>query len=99
MSRTAWSLLAAINMLGIGHHFDHAFRHHLVGWPFADQFTGFTVALLFYVVVVIGILLTRRGVVGPGFWSILAAVSFVFMVGSHFGPVAEDPISNYVPEY
>jgi hypothetical protein len=75
------------------------FRHHSVGWPFSAHVTGFSVALLFYVVILIGVLLTRRGLLGPGFWAVIAAVGFVYAFGSHFGPFAADPPSNYAIEY
>jgi hypothetical protein len=99
MNRIIWGFVVTTTIFSIGHHLDHAFRHHKVGWPFSDHFTGFSVALLFYVGILIGVILTRRGLIGPGFWSILAAVGFVYIVGSHYGPVAEDPPSFYSAEY
>src|SRR3954466_15675595 len=98
MDRVVWTLVWVNLVLSAGHHVDHALRHH-VGWPLSPHVTPFTHALAVYVFIIVGAVLSRRGRGGPGYWSILAVVGFVFIVGTHFGPYAEDPVSKVMSEH
>ena len=98
MDRTIWILVVLNTILTFGHHVDHVVRHR-VGWPLDDHVTAFTFSLGFYVLIGVGVVLTRRGVVGPGFWSLLAASGFLFIGLLHFSPIAIDPIDMIVHDY
>jgi hypothetical protein len=98
MNRKVWILVVFNTIFSLGHHVDHAVRHH-IGWPLSHEVTPFTHALGIYVFILVGTILTRRGVVGPGYWSILAMIGIVFIVGTHFGPLAEDPVSAVMSEH
>lgn len=98
MNRTIWILVVLTTMFSLGHHVDHALRHH-AGWPVENRVTPFTLALGIYVAIAIGTVLSRRGIVGPGFWSILAAIGVAFITLTHFGPFAEDPPARFASEY
>ena len=98
MNRAIWTLVVLNTIFSLGHHVDHALRHH-AGWPVESKVTPFTWFLGIYVAIAIGTVLSRRGMVGPGFWSILAAIGFVGITFTHFGPVAEDPPALFASEY
>ena len=98
MDRTIWRLVVLITICSIGHHVDHALRHH-AGWPLTDHVTPYTYALGAYVLVIAGSILTRRGVVGPGYWSLFALGGALFIGLTHYGPGAEDPPSAFAAQY
>jgi hypothetical protein len=98
MDRIIWSFVGSTTVLSIGHHIDHALRHKM-GWPLVHEVTPFTYALGFYVAIAIGAPLSTRGVVGPGFWAIVAMIGLAFLVPSHYGPIAEDPTSMFASAY
>lgn len=98
MNRAIWILVVLTTIFSLGHHVDHALRGH-AGWPVQDRVTPFTLFLGIYVAIAIGALLSRRGTVGPGFWSILAAIGFAGITLTHFGPVADDPPARFASEY
>jgi hypothetical protein len=98
MDRIVWSLVALTTIFSVGHHIDHASRH-LIGWPLNDHVTPFSYGLGFYVLIIVGSILSRRGVIGPGFWAILAGVGLLFIGGSHYGPFANDPPSTFAAAY
>ena len=98
MDKTIWRLVVLITICSIGHHVDHALRHR-AGWPLTDHVTPYTYALGAYVAVIIGSILTRRGVVGPGYWSLLALAGALFIGLTHYGPAAEDPPSAFAAQY
>ena len=98
MNKTIWGLVGLNTLLGIGHHIDHTLRGN-VGWPLTDQVNGYTGAFSTYIVVVVGAILTRRRVVGPGFWAIVSAVVCVYVTVVHFAPHSPDPVSMYASAY
>lgn len=98
MNRKIWTLVVLTVILSVGHHVDHALRHH-AGWPVESQVTPFTYFLGIYVAIAIGTILSHRGTVGPGFWAILAAIGFLGITLTHFGSVAEDPPSLFASAY
>lgn len=99
MDRRLWLLVAATTALGLGHHVDHLIRGNHVGWPVIAEVTPFTWSLGFYPVILLGVVLSHRGVAGPGFWALLTAAGFFFVGLSHFGPVAAEPPADIVGAY
>jgi hypothetical protein len=98
VDRIIWSLAASTAILSFGHHVDHALRHK-IGWPLSHHVTPFTYALGIYVAIGVGAVLSKCGVVGPGYWAILALIGIVFVVGTHYGPFADDPPSTFAAAY
>lgn len=90
---TLWWLIALCTVLGLGHHVDHVLRD-ATGWPFPGHgINPFTYSLLVYPVIGVLVVLTLRGVAGPGSWSVLMGLGAVFIAAVHFGPIADDTIS------
>lgn len=98
MNRTVWTFVVLNTIGGIGHHIDHTFRGH-VGWPLIADVNGYTITLLIYVAILIGAILSRRDVVGPGFWAIFSAAGFVYTLLVHFVPASPDPPMRYAHDY
>jgi hypothetical protein len=98
MDRTIWTLVVLNTIGGIGHHVDHTFRHN-VGWPLNSHVNGYTITMLIYVVILIGAVLSRRGVVGPGFWAILCGGGLIYTALVHFVPGSPDPPGAYASQY
>ena len=93
--RLTW-LAAAMSL---GHHLDHLIRGNAVGWPVTDQVNAFTISLIVYPIIIIGLLLYRAGRVGPGFWALVSGGGAVFVGAVHFGPAAVDPPELILDHY
>jgi hypothetical protein len=93
--RLTW-LAAAMSL---GHHLDHLIRHNAVGWPLTDQVNAFTLSLIVYPVIAIGLLLYRAGRVGPGFWALVSGGGAIFVSVVHFGPAAVEPPELILDHY
>lgn len=105
MSLIAWIAL----VLGTLHFADHAIRGYLVvhhgldaawnhsGWPFQPRFTPFTGSLIVvYGLLGVGVVLTARRRVGPGYWLVTAVVLSAVVVWAHaLGSQAETPSVIY----
>lgn len=98
MTRTGWTFVVLNTLGGIGHHVDHTLRHN-VGWPLNQHVNGYTITLLIYVVILIGVVYTRRGVLGTGFWLVMCIGGFVYTAGVHFLPGSPDPPAHYAALY
>ena len=85
--RLTW-LAAAMSL---GHHLDHLIRGNAVGWPVTEEVNAFTISLVVYPIIIIGLLLYRTGRVGPGFWALVSGGGAVFVSAVHFGPAAVEP--------
>ena len=83
------TLLAAA--MSLGHHLDHVIRGNAIGWPLTPDVNAFTISLGIYPVLATGLLLTWRGLVGPGFWALLSGGGAAFVSAVHFGPLAVEP--------
>jgi len=92
LTRTSYALIAAATLLSLVHHVDHVLRE-LTGWPVEGGATQFTYSLAVYPVIAVGLLLSRRGRLGPGFWTLLPAGGALFVVAVHVGPDAADTVS------
>ena len=97
MDRTIWTFVVLNTIGGLGHHVDHTLRHK-VGWPLTHDVNGYTITWLIYVVILIGAILTRRGVAGPFFWGFISAGGFVYTLVIHFA-VNIDPPAQYAAQY
>ena len=98
MDRIIWTGVALNTIGGLGHHIDHIFRRR-AGWPLIDEVNGWTITLLIYVVIFIGVILSRRKVVGAGFWALVSGLGFVYTTVIHFIPGSPDPPAEYVADY
>ena len=93
--RLTW-LAAAMSL---GHHLDHLIRGNAVGWPVTEEVNAFTISLVVYPIIIIGLLLYRAGRVGPGFWALVSGGGAVFVSAVHFGPAAVEPPELILDHY
>lgn len=84
MTRRLWALTAWATLLALGHHVDHLLRGH-TGWPLTSEVNPFTLSLLVYPAIALGVVLTLRRVVGPRFWAALAGGGAIFVLAVHLG--------------
>lgn len=90
VDRTLWSLIAASTVLSAGHHVDHILRD-ATGWPAPGRdVTPFTYSLGVYVAIALLVVLSLRGVTGPGAWAVLTGAGVLFVAAVHLGPAADD---------
>lgn len=75
----ALTFLAAF--MALGHHVDHVIRGNNVGWPITDEVNAFTYSLVIYPLILVGLLLFRFHLVGPGFWDALAFGWLLALIG------------------
>ena len=85
--------------MSLGHHLDHLIRHNAVGWPLTGQLNAFTISLVVYPVIAAGLLASRAGRVGPGFWALVSGGGAVFVGAVHFGPAAVEPPQLILDHY
>ena len=93
--RLTWLALA----LSLGHHLDHLIRGNAVGWPVTEEVNAFTISLVVYPIIIIGLVLYRAGRVGPGFWALVSGGGAVFVAAVHFGPAAVEPPELILDHY
>lgn len=98
LTGTAYRLIILITLLSVAHHVDHVLRD-VTGWPFDPEFNAFSGSLFVYPVIALGIILARRGRIGPGFWIFLAGAGAVFILVIHVGPVAPDSVTKIPDQY
>jgi hypothetical protein len=98
LTAVGYRLVLAIAVLSLAHHIDHVLRG-VTGWPFAGGFNAFSGSLFVYPVIALGMVLARRGLVGPGFWVFLAGGGAVFILVVHVGPAAGDDIARIPNQY
>ncbi len=94
-----YGLIYAALVLAIGHHVDHVIRGNQVGWPVTGEINAFTYSLGIYPAIITGLLLYRRGIVGPGFWIFLSGGGAAFLAAIHFGPWAIEPPQDIIGPY
>ena len=85
--------------MSLGHHLDHLIRGNAVGWPLTEEVNAFTISLIVYPVIAIGLLLYRAGRVGPGFWALVSGGGAASVSAVHFGPAAVEPPRLIVGHY
>lgn len=98
LTSTGWRFVVVITGLSIAHHIDHVIRG-MTGWPIEGPFNPFSASLFVYPVIALGVLLSARQRVGPGFWSLLAGGGAVFLLVVHVGPAAGDAITDIPEQY
>ncbi len=96
--RTALAVHLGALATGLLHHLDHVIRHD-VGWPLENQANGFTYSLAVYPIVAFGFWRTARGHSMRGYWMGVAIVGIVFVVATHAGPFAPDPVAHVYSFY
>lgn len=82
----------------MAHHVDHVFRD-VTGWPFEGGVNPFTMSLVVYPLIVVGLLLSRSGRAGPRFWVSLAGGGALFILAIHVGPAAGDSVEDIPAQY
>lgn len=98
LTSAGYRLVAVITTLSVLHHVDHLLRG-VTGWPIEGSFNPFSGSLFVYPVIALGVYLSARGVVGPGFWSALAGGAMVFLLVVHVGPAAGDSLADIPRHY
>ena len=98
MTPTGFRLVLLITGLSVAHHVDHVLRG-VTGWPLDGGFNPFSASLLVYPVIGAGLLLARRGRVGPRFWVALAGGGALFILAVHVGPAAGDSVTTIPEQY
>ncbi len=85
-------LILVIAWLNGAHTLDHVVRGDF-HWPLDGQSFGFVIIIgVIYLVIGMGLRLSRRGVVGPGFWTIAGCGGLAFGWLSHFSPFTDQPL-------
>jgi pilus assembly protein TadC len=92
MTRTLYRLIYLAVALSLVHHVDHVLRG-VTGWPLTGEVNPFTYSLLIYPVIAVGLVLSRRGLLGPLAWAAFSAGGAVFLTVVHVGPVAGDAVT------
>ena len=93
LTSTGYGLVLAITALSLAHHVDHVVRD-VTGWPLDDGFNAFSASLFVYPVIVVGLVLSARRMVGAPFWMVLAGGGALFVAAVHVGPAAGDAVST-----
>jgi hypothetical protein len=93
LTPTGYRLVLVITALSIAHHLDHVVRD-VTGWPVEGGFNPFSASLFVYPVIVAGLVLSRRHLLGARFWAVLAGGAAVFILAVHVGPAAGDSVTT-----
>ncbi|WP_235019658.1 MULTISPECIES: hypothetical protein [Natrialba] len=99
VDRRLYALLGLATILGVGHHVDHVVRGNHVGWPLIPEVTGFTVSLLIYPLIAVGLYLTLTERVGAGYWAAVITPAVLYVTAAHFGPWALEPPADVIGPY
>lgn len=98
LTATGYRLVLPITVLSAAHHVDHVLRG-VTGWPLGAGFNAFSASLFVYPVILAGVLLSRRHVVGARFWAVLAGGAALFVLAVHVGPAAADSVRTIPDQY
>lgn len=98
LTPVGYRYVGIITLLSVAHHIDHVIRD-VTGWPFGGGFNAFSASLFVYPVIAAGVVLSRRGGAGPGFWTVLAGGAAVFLLVIHLGPAAGDDAVDIPSQY
>lgn len=92
VDRSLVRLILAIAWLNGVHTLDHVIRGDF-HWPIDGQSVAFVlVVAVIYLVIWMGLRWSRRGVVGPLFWTLVGCGGLVFGWLSHFSPFTDQPV-------
>ena len=92
VDRTLVRLILAIAVLNAAHTIDHVIRGDF-HWPLDGQSIGFILIITsIYLVMAMGLRLSRRGMVGPLFWTIIGSAGVLFGWLSHFSLFTDQPV-------
>lgn len=97
--RLGYALIYLALTLSLVHHLDHAVRGNHVGWPLVAEVTPFTYSLGIYPFIVVGLVLSHAGRLGPAYWALLSGSGIVFISAIHFGPTAVEPPDDIIGLY
>lgn len=92
-------LVCVVALFGAGHHIDHVIRGNHVGWPLIPEVNAFTISLLSYPFVALGLYLGWRDRAGVRYWTGLFFVVAVMVITQHFGPTATEPPGDVIGPY
>ena len=99
MPNSFFALIRTIAVLNGLHAVDHVLRGDF-HWPLDGQSMGFFLVIAtIYLVIGIGLGLSRRGVLGPRFWAVIGASGLAFGWLSHFSPFTDQPVSAIFHAY
>lgn len=93
LTATGYRLVLAITALSLAHHVDHVVRD-VTGWPLDGGFNAFSASLFVYPVIVAGLVLSTRRMVGAPFWMVMAGGGALFVATVHVGPAAGDAVTT-----
>lgn len=97
--RELFLLVCSVFLFGAGHHIDHVIRGNHVGWPLIPDVNAFTISLLAYPFVAVGISLGWRDRAGVRYWTVLFFVLAAMVITQHFGPTANEPPGDVIGPY
>jgi hypothetical protein len=98
VTRALYALIVLALVLSAGHHIDHILRG-ATGWPITGEVSPFTYSLAVYPLVATGLLLSRRGRVGPRAWLVVSSAGVLFLAAVHLGPAADDTVERIASGY
>lgn len=92
LDRTLVQLILVIAVLNAAHSIDHVIRGDF-HWPLDGQSIGFLLIVTsIYLIIGMGLRLSRSGRVGPLFWTIVGGAGLLFGWWSHFSPFTDQPV-------
>lgn len=80
-------LATLIVVFGLLHHADHVFRGNHSGWPFTTNITPFTLSLLIYPLLIVGLVQLSRDEIRPRYWLIVSLLLALLLTYVHFIPL------------
>ena len=92
-------VVCLVFVFGAGHHVDHVVRGNHVGWPLTPEVNAFTISLLAYPFVGVGLYLGWRDRAGVRYWTVLFFVLSAMVITQHFGPTATEPPADVIGPY
>ncbi len=92
-------LVFFVLLFGAGHHIDHIIRGNHVGWPLIPEVNAFTVSLLAYPFVGLGLYLGWQNRAGVRYWMVLFFVLATMVITQHFGPNPNEPPADVIGPY
>lgn len=84
-----WCIYATF-VFGLLHDVDHIFRHQS-GWPVIPEFTPWTISLLIYPLVVIGLYLESKKKPMMKYWFVFFLLTFLLAAGTHLHLLPSGP--------
>lgn len=97
--RRLFFFVCFVFLFGLGHHVDHIIRGNHVGWPIIPDVNAFTISLLAYPFVGLGLYLGWRNRAGVRYWTGYFFILAMMVITQHFGPTANEPPGDVIGPY